>query len=169
MGHGRPIADHLNDLVIVPDDVDVLSMLDHAIDRAMRFRAIKVLFADDECEHGRLPTDGGEPCGCWGTEGAPAPAGAGREHDQAPEHECSGCGATFRRIRDGATAHRKPYCPTCVERKVWLRGGRHSIDNHDGTETLRCEACGGSFVRKRSRGRKPRRCPTCRDPQNPAA
>lgn len=22
--------------------------------------------ADNECEHGRLPTDGGDPCGCWG-------------------------------------------------------------------------------------------------------
>ena len=35
-------------------------------------------------------------------------------------------------------------------------------------ETLSCTACGASFQRVRSRGRKPLLCPTCRDSHSPA-
>src|SRR3954447_90867 len=73
--NARPVAEHLQDLQIIPEDASALAALDRMIDRAMGFRAsFRLMLADDECERGALRNDEHRPpgCTCWGT-GAPAP------------------------------------------------------------------------------------------------
>jgi hypothetical protein len=117
----RPLRDHLNDLVIVPDDASVLAQLDRMIDRAMSFRAtVRVLFADDECEHGGLPADREPQPGCTPEcPGYPAakrvavvePPKRGRYVGRELHRICRGCGAHFtQKARQGRPFS---YCDNC--------------------------------------------------------
>ncbi len=42
------------------------------------------------------------------------------------------------------------------------RQERPEVELPEGHEELTCQACGGTFTRKRVRGRKPKHCPDCR-------
>lgn len=100
----RSVADHLADLQVIPEDASVITTLDRMIDRAMGFRAtMRLVLADDECEHGGHPNDtaaqpGCQP-GCPGYPQAPRPPGlvAGRARRVGRElHSlCVTCGAHF--------------------------------------------------------------------------
>lgn len=117
---GRPVRDHLNDLVIVPDDASVLARLDAMIDRAMTFRAtVRVLFADDECEHGGLPADTEPQEGCTPEcRGYPAAKRVAvveppvvRRAGRTLHGVCSSCGAHFTQQSRQGRPFRK--CDAC--------------------------------------------------------
>lgn len=62
-------AEILEQLVVVPDLIGTLA---RQADVAAKWSpAITSLMADDECRHGRLPSDPTPACGCWPGEASP--------------------------------------------------------------------------------------------------
>lgn len=62
----RTVREQLDDLVIVPD---VFHRTSELLDKTLAWEGVLATHsADDECAHGRLPSDRTPPCGCFAGE-----------------------------------------------------------------------------------------------------
>lgn len=70
LGFPRALPDQLDDLVVVPDLMDIFS---HRLAVAEKWApVIREAAIENECEHERLPGDPSPPCGCFPQEGTAA-------------------------------------------------------------------------------------------------